>query len=100
MDNQQQRNPFDEMGLNIDPEEIKRIQAEQKAKHETLDKLIHQTFAQNESGIELLKLWKEALLMTSDTKPGMDEIEIGLIAGKKEFIRNIILTIRRIEKNE
>lgn len=100
MDNQSQRNPFDEIGSDFDPEEIKRHQEELKAKYEQLDYLIHRTFAQTESGAELLKLWVEALQMTADAKPGMDQIEIGIIAGKKEFIRNIILTINRVERNE
>ena len=99
-DNQPQHNPFDEIGLNLDHEEIKKQQEELKAKHEHLDYLIHRTFAQTESGTELLKMWSEALQMTPDAKPGMDQIEIGIIAGKKEFIRNIILTINRVERNE
>ena len=62
-----------------------------------IDYLIHSTFKQNESGQELLKLWKNALIMQSTAQPGMDNIDIGINEGVKTFIRNILLTIERVE---
>ncbi len=92
-----QYNPFDELGINLDPEEIKRQQAKQTELHERLDRLIHQTFAQTDSGVELLALWNESLQITPGAVPGMKILEVGIIEGKKAFIRNIILTIRKVE---
>jgi len=59
------------------------------------DYLVHRLFEQNEDGKELLTIWKEALMMTglSSDVP----VQIGIGEGKKQFIRNIILTIRRVE---
>lgn len=95
----EQQNPFDELGFNFDPEEIKKHNAEQEAINNRLDQLIHQTFAQTEPGAELLELWKESLMMFPGAAPGMDNTEIGINEGKKAFIRNIILTIRRVEND-
>jgi hypothetical protein len=95
-----QHNPFDNIGIDIDPEKIKKHQHAQNALNEKLDILIHRTFAQSEAGIELLDLWKESLMITPGLQPGMCDKEAGIIEGKKSFIRNIILTIRRVNKNE
>ena len=70
---------------------------EQKAQFNKLDYLIHKTFAQTEDGRELLNLWEDALLLNSTAQPGDDILSIGINEGQKTFIRNIILTIRKVE---
>lgn len=99
-DKQRQHNPYDEMGLDLDPEEIKKQQERQKAMNEKLDILIHKTFYQTESGRELLDIWDDAMSMTPGVAPGMDKFEVGIIEGQKRFIRGIKITIRRMNKNE
>jgi len=86
--------------LIFDPKEAERQKQEFKAKADKLDNLIHATFAQNESGVELLQLWTEALIMTSTAEPNMGKVEIGINEGQKRFIKAILLTIKRVETNE
>lgn len=90
-------NFFDDIGLNLDPEEIKKNQREQQAIGEKIDNLIHRTFKQSDSGEELLALWKETLIMKPTADPGMDMVEVGINEGMKRFIRGILLTIKRVE---
>lgn len=61
-----------------------------------LDKLIHQVFDQNEQGKELLKIWKEALIMSPTVTANSTQFQCGIAEGKKEFIRNILLTIKSV----
>ena len=95
-----QYNPYDEMGIDFDPEELERHKKEQEALYNKIDQLIHMTFAQTEAGAELLELWIESLKMSPGARPGMENIEIGLIEGQKSFIRNIIITIQKVENDE
>ena len=99
-DNHNNSNPFDDIGLDLDPETIQRQQQDQQARNERLDHLIHKTFAQTQSGIDLMVLWDESLRMAPGLQPGMCDKEAGIIEGKKSFIRSIILTIRRVEQND
>jgi len=100
-DNQQkQHNPYDELGLDLDPEEIKKHQAKQKAMHDKLDYLIHKVFHQTEAGLELIGIWQDALVTTPGFSPDMNQLEVGKVEGMKAFIRNIILTCRRVNKDE
>lgn len=69
----------------------------QKEQFNKLDYLIHRTFAQTDAGKELLTLWEDALLLNSTAQPGDDLLQIGINEGQKTFIRNIILTIRKVE---
>jgi len=96
----QQRNPFDDMGLDLDPVEIERYRKEQEELYNRIDQLIHRTFAQTEAGMELLELWTESLKISPGARPGMDNIEIGIIEGQKSFIRNIIITIKKVDEND
>ena len=64
-----------------------------------LDYLIHKTFM-SESGQELLAKWTKILIMTPTAESGMDSIAIGLNEGTKQFIRNIILTINKVDSGE
>lgn len=96
MDNQHNDvNPFDEIsGIVSDPEELEKIKKESESKYNKLDYLVHQTFSQNESGRELLALWQEEALM--QPLSGIDEYSRGKSEGMKQFIRNVIITVRRV----
>lgn len=95
----QENNFFDQLGFQ-DPEETKRILNEQRVKGDKLDNLIHRTFAQNESGVELLSLWSDTLMMMPTAQGNMDSIQIGINEGIKQFIRNIILTVKKVETGD
>ena len=97
--NQQQHNAFDDLGLDLNPEEIRKHEQEQEELYNRIDQLIHQTFAQTEPGAELLEIWTESLKMTPGPRHGMDKIEIGIIEGHKSFIRNILITIKKVENH-
>lgn len=99
MDKPEDENVFDKIGF-TDLDEVERINADREAKHARLDNLIHRTFAESEAGEELLVLWLEAILMVPTAQAGMGLLEIGIEEGKKEFIRNIILTVRKIDEGE
>lgn len=92
-----QGNFFDELQSGFDPAEALRQQKDHQVNAEKLDALIHRTFEQNESGKELLTIWKEALMMQPTVEPGIDQFDAGIREGQKSFIRGILLTIRRIE---
>lgn len=94
MDN---KNPFDEIGF-TDLDEVERINADREAKGDRLDNLIHRAFSENEAGVELLELWAESLLMIPTAQAGMDLLEVGINEGVKQFIRNIIITVRKIDE--
>lgn len=94
---QQGHNAFDDLGVDQNPEETERIKKEQESTWNRVDYLTHKVFEQTEEGRELLEIYKEALIVTPGAMPGMDQVEVGIIEGRKAFIRNIILTIRRVE---
>ena len=62
-----------------------------------IDNLIHQVFAQNEKGAELLAIWQKALIMAPTVTPNSTQFQAGIAEGNKEFIRNILLTIQKVE---
>ena len=64
------------------------------------DALIHRTFVQTESGRELLELWKQTLVDKEVVRHGEshDPYDIGIEAGLQKFIRNIIKTCKKVEK--
>lgn len=95
----EESNFFDGLGFQ-DPEETKRILDQQKTDGEKLDQLIHQVFSQNTAGAELLDIWVGTLVMTPTAQPGMDSIDIGIHEGIKTFVRNILLTVSKVEKDE
>lgn len=85
-------NPFDELGKQPEwPEEDQ--------KHfEKIEYLIHYLFSQNDKGKELLAIWEDYLLMNPTVAYGGENLlEVGIAEGYKQFIRNIILTIRKVE---
>lgn len=67
--------------------------------HQKLDYLVHKVFKQDADGAELLKVWKKALIMQPTAQAGMDSVGIGINEGMKTFIRNILLTIERVEND-
>ena len=83
--------PFDNLGAQPDWTE------DDKVHFERLDYLYHRVFAETEEGRELLKVWQEQLMMAPSAEPGADLLAIGMAEGIKTFIRNIILTIRKVE---
>lgn len=95
--NNQQSNPFDDMGGIPDQQELDRIQAENNIQWGKLENLIHRVFKQNKAGEELLELWKEALIMTPTATANSTQLQVGIEEGKREFIRNIYLTIKNVE---
>jgi len=92
-------NAFDEMGGIADPVELARIKADNSAAWDKLENLIHQVFSQNEQGKELLDIWKEALIMTPTVTANSTQFQAGIAEGRKEFIRGIYLTIKKVESN-
>lgn len=94
----QQYNYFDNLQA-FDEKAAEEFQREQIAKGQRLDYLIHRTFAQTEAGQELLDIWKESLAMNSTAEPGQDMLQVGINEGMKRFIRNILLTIQRVESD-
>lgn len=93
-------NFFDDLMAGSDPAEAMRQQKDYEAKAAKLHYLIHAVFEQNEKGKELIAIWKDALIMIPTADAGMDNIDIGIREGQKSFIRGIILTINRVERNE
>lgn len=69
-----------------------------KAAGERIDILINQVF-NTAAGHELLEIWAEALIMKPTAQGGMDLITIGINEGKKEFLRGIINTIKRMDSS-
>lgn len=62
-------------------------------------KLMHILFVQSEHGRELLDNMKESLMMSPTVTPYSSQFQAGIEEGKKEFIRNIILTVQAIEED-
>lgn len=91
-----EHNPFDALGFNTDPDEIKRQRQQAELDGEHLDNLIHRTFCQNEAGAELLKKWRDSLVKIPTANAGDDLLAIGINEGVKSFIRNIIITIDKV----
>ena len=90
-------NPFDELGFQ-DLDEQKDALTEQESKGNQIDYLIHKVFEQNEDGKELIDTWVDALLMTPTARAGDDMLTIGINEGVKQFIRNIKLTVDKVER--
>lgn len=93
----QEFNGFDQIGGIADPEELLKTKNEQENQWNRLNYLIHQVFAQNKLGAELLETWKEALIMNPTVTPNSTQFQAGIEEGKKEIIRNILLTIKKVE---
>jgi len=96
-DSKEPYNFFDEL-YSFDPEEAERLQKESEAKGAKVDYLIHRVFQQSEEGRELFSIWYDGLIMSPCAEPGMSELEIGIREGLKRFIRNIKLTVKRVEE--
>ncbi len=96
MSKQDEHNFFDDLNP-ISFEDALRFQRDAEDKGRKIDYLIHKTFAQSDSGSELLEVWKESLIMASTAEEGSDLVSIGIKEGMNRFIRGIILTIKRVE---
>ena len=90
--------PFDSIVGLPDPEEVRRMLVDQQVAGDKLDNLIHKVFSQNEEGKELLEIWGKTLMMMPTANPNDDSIQIGINEGTKRFIRNIIVTIEKVER--
>lgn len=97
MNNNQPFNGFDLIGGVADPEEVKRAQDQNEQMWNKTEQLIHQVFEQNPQGRELLAIWKEALIMTPTVTPNSTQFQVGIEEGKREFIRNIYLTVKSVK---
>ena len=86
-----ENSPFDNLGQQPDWTD------EDKAHFERLDYLYHKVFVQNEDGQELVKIWQEHLTFNPADAEGSDLYSLGKNEGVKTFIRNIILTARKVE---
>ena len=95
----QEFNGFDEIGGILDPESVAHAQAQNEQMWNKTDQLIHRVFEENAQGKELLAIWKEALIMSPTVTPNSTRFQVGIEEGKKEFIRNIYLTIKSVEGN-
>jgi hypothetical protein len=97
----QELNPFDLMGGNVQP-----LTPEEKVKQQeegqALDRLIHQTFVQTESGRRLLAIWKRALITNPVLRAGEahDPYDIGHAQGTLDWIRHIIITCENVDKGD
>lgn len=93
---QMDNNIFDQLGFESAEEMRKRINKE-KADGEHIDHLVHRLFKQSEAGVELLAIWERSLLFVPTAAAGYDLVQIGINEGTKQFIRNIKLTIDKVE---
>lgn len=93
-------NPFDDLGPETDPKEIKRQQKEWEALRQKRNYLTHRVYAQTEQGRELLEMYKADLIMQPSAEPHMDLLEVGIREGMKKFARDIIAIVERVEKGE
>lgn len=62
--------------------------------------LLHRVFVQNEDGAELLALWRDSLIMTPTLDGESTSFSAGLNEGEKRFIRNLIVQLQSVEKND
>jgi len=83
----------------FDLEAEAKAKANEDAMWDKLESLIHQVFEQNQQGKELIEIWKETLIMAPTVTANSTAYQCGIAEGKKEFIRNIYLTIQKIESN-
>ncbi|MCP4090275.1 MAG: hypothetical protein GY746_10835 [Gammaproteobacteria bacterium] len=59
--------------------------------------LMHRIFQQTDAGRDLLEEFKDSLMKVPADNKGPDPFYLGMEEGRKQFIRNIILTIEQIE---
>jgi len=95
--NNQYSSGFDQIGGLPDEAELNKIKSDNAAIWDKFENLIHQVFEQNPQGKELLSIWKEKLIMTPTVTPNSTPFQAGIAEGNKEFIRNIYLTIKKVE---
>ncbi len=96
----QEFNGFDIIEGIKDPKELAKIQAKEKERFDKIDYLIHQVFEQSKAGKELLNIWHDAIIMSPTVTPNSTQFGAGIEEGKKEFIRSILLTVKKVEADE
>lgn len=64
------------------------------------NKKVHKLFAQTDEGQDVLEAWSDFALTTPSHVNGADLYSIGVVEGRKEFIREIINAIRMAEAKE
>ena len=64
---------------------------------ESYRKLLHKVFRQTEEGKAILQWWEEDLKMSPGDLKGQDLYNLGVVAGHKEFVRNIIHLMSQAE---
>ena len=92
-------NGFDDIDVNLNSEDNERLQKEVEAEANKMNYLVHRVFQQNEQGRELMALWKESLIVQPSFEGHSTQFEAGLNEGEKRFVRNLILTINKVENN-
>ena len=92
---------FDEIqGLDFDAERMAKEKADREEMYNKRDYLIHRVFAQVPEGKELLDSWiKEVLINRPITREGElhDTLDLGMAIGRTNFIRDILLTCKKVE---
>jgi hypothetical protein len=83
--------PFDTLGAQ--PE----YSDEDKAQFDRLDYLWHQTFAQTDSGRELLEILSKRIMTTPAANQANDIYHLGYRDGRDDFIKYILMTIEKVE---
>lgn len=84
----------------IDREEAEKFNKDQEEKGKHIDYLIHKVFYQSEEGQELLEIWKDSLIFSPVVVEGEGIDRAGIREGMNRMIRNIILTINRVNKGD
>ncbi len=97
---QEESNAFDDLDSGHDHDEALRQKVENTEVANRFDYLIHKIFEQTPEGKELMVIWDEILRMSPTVVGGMDMYDVGMREGRKTFIRDIILTVRRVERGE
>jgi hypothetical protein len=90
-------NGFDAIAGLPDPSEVAKLKQEEEAKLNKMAYLLHQVFAQNAQGKELIAIWKEVLINTPSFDGNSSQFEAGLNEGEKRFVRNILLLLTQVE---
>lgn len=93
----QYKSGFDSIGGLPSEQQAQAYQDEQARVWDKLDQLIHEVFEQNEKGKELIGVWEKALIMSPTVTAHSTQFQAGIEEGKKEFIRNIYLTINKVQ---
>jgi len=93
-------NPFETQSLDDWENEAKEAQTTAMLKIQKDRELIHLVFEQSDAGQELLAKWTKDLVMTPSVHANSTQFEAGLAEGGKQLIRNIIIAIQSVEREQ